>query len=578
MILCGRLEAETFTINTPGGPVQVDIGHVGPRGSLVTPGSPTPPDFRPPTIFSAPLPSGSGARALGLGGAFTAIADDATAASWNPGGLIQLERPELSVVFRSSMEVNDHTSSAESYQVGRDEFYGQNLNYFSFVCPFRVSGVNCVFSANLQEAYDFTQRFTADLSDRSLSSSADLSSETYRQTIVEHYQQSGSVYAGSIIEIDVTSYLKTDVGSYLQGLLATEMLTSLEFKQQGVIDAITPVLAVELTPKFSIGAAINIYEDNSESGHRISSRTVAGYSGDSLGTYDIMDHRTTSGSYSYEGYIRIPPGGGVPVWVNVPISDSGNYPVFEENVPSQEDAGVEFDGIYEELNQYDNLAGNNLTFGALWTVSRYLSLGFGIDFPWTASAQQTKTVRNTITTYNESRSEVLDVSETEYEETKKIEFGFPLYWAVGAVWRWNNRLYTTLDVSQTLWSDFSFQAEGEDKLNPLDGSIYGVNAVDDCWAVRCGVEYLLVLMKTEIPFRAGLSWEQRPAIGEPDEYLGFSLGSGLSFGKDPGKLILDVAYMYSRGNDVLDSLVADVEGLNTDVTKHQVYMSCIYHF
>ena len=43
-------------------------------------------------------PVGSGARALGMGGAFIAVADDATAASWNPGGLIQLERPEISAV------------------------------------------------------------------------------------------------------------------------------------------------------------------------------------------------------------------------------------------------------------------------------------------------------------------------------------------------------------------------------------------------------------------------------------------------------------------------------------------------
>lgn len=47
-------------------------------------------------IPSSPNPVGSGARALGMGGAFIAIADDATAASWNPGGLIQLETPEVS--------------------------------------------------------------------------------------------------------------------------------------------------------------------------------------------------------------------------------------------------------------------------------------------------------------------------------------------------------------------------------------------------------------------------------------------------------------------------------------------------
>src|SRR5688500_13393226 len=41
---------------------------------------------------------GSGARAYGMGGAFLARADDATAASWNPAGLSYLRRPELSLV------------------------------------------------------------------------------------------------------------------------------------------------------------------------------------------------------------------------------------------------------------------------------------------------------------------------------------------------------------------------------------------------------------------------------------------------------------------------------------------------
>lgn len=44
------------------------------------------------------LSLGSGARAFGMGGAFLARADDATAASWNPAGLSYLRRPEISLV------------------------------------------------------------------------------------------------------------------------------------------------------------------------------------------------------------------------------------------------------------------------------------------------------------------------------------------------------------------------------------------------------------------------------------------------------------------------------------------------
>ena len=44
--------------------------------------------------------NGSGARAAGLGYAFTGIADDATAISWNPAGLTQIYGMEASAVGR----------------------------------------------------------------------------------------------------------------------------------------------------------------------------------------------------------------------------------------------------------------------------------------------------------------------------------------------------------------------------------------------------------------------------------------------------------------------------------------------
>ena len=45
--------------------------------------------------------SNPGARSLGFGGAFVALADDATAAYANPAGLVQLTRPEISIEGRS---------------------------------------------------------------------------------------------------------------------------------------------------------------------------------------------------------------------------------------------------------------------------------------------------------------------------------------------------------------------------------------------------------------------------------------------------------------------------------------------
>jgi hypothetical protein len=96
--------------------------------------------------------------------------------------------------------------------------------------------------------------------------------------------------------------------------------------------------------------------------------------------------------------------------------------------------------------------------------------------------------------------------------------------------------------------------------------------------VRGGIEYLLVLTRTEIPFRGGVAWEERPAIGSPDEYWHFSLGTGVSIGRDKNKYVIDLAYVLTKANDVLGSLVPDQEGLTSDVTEHQVFLSCIRHF
>lgn len=65
-----------------------------------------------------------GARSLGLGGAFVAVADDATAAWANPSGLMQLARPEISVEGRAWSEDREGVASNQS-----------NLGFLSFVLP-----------------------------------------------------------------------------------------------------------------------------------------------------------------------------------------------------------------------------------------------------------------------------------------------------------------------------------------------------------------------------------------------------------------------------------------------------------
>ena len=61
-----------------------------------------------------------GARSAGMGGAFTALADDATAAYSNPAGLLQLSRPEVSVEVRHQTFETPIADGPGSYGVAPD--------------------------------------------------------------------------------------------------------------------------------------------------------------------------------------------------------------------------------------------------------------------------------------------------------------------------------------------------------------------------------------------------------------------------------------------------------------------------
>ena len=95
--------------------------------------------------------SNPGARSLGLGGAFVALADDATAAYANPAGLTQLARPEVSVEGRSwsysTTYVEGGRASGEPTGIGLDTVPGirgatsqadfSELSFLSVVYPWK---------------------------------------------------------------------------------------------------------------------------------------------------------------------------------------------------------------------------------------------------------------------------------------------------------------------------------------------------------------------------------------------------------------------------------------------------------
>lgn len=116
---------------------------------------------------------GFGARAMGMGGAFTAVADDATAASWNPAGLSQMTSSEFSLVYdmyKGDMTWNDYEeeelSNGYSYVWQSVEDSGSSdynsLSFFSYSMPFNLKNKNLVWQisySNLSSPPDYENEY-----------------------------------------------------------------------------------------------------------------------------------------------------------------------------------------------------------------------------------------------------------------------------------------------------------------------------------------------------------------------------------------------------------------------------------
>ena len=107
-------------------------------------------------LRNAFAPVGAGARGLGMGGAFIAVADDGTAATFNPAGLAQLRRSELALVaFGSDLtrRSTDPPGAAFASPPPTSEVH-QAVDFVGLALPYEVGGRRIVFQASYQRAVD----------------------------------------------------------------------------------------------------------------------------------------------------------------------------------------------------------------------------------------------------------------------------------------------------------------------------------------------------------------------------------------------------------------------------------------
>ena len=100
---------------------------------------------------------GVGARAMGMGGAYTSVADDFTASYWNPSGLSHLKRMEFYGAL-SHEKVNNET---EYFGNTSSTFISNTRpNSFGVVLPIPTyqGGLAFAFGVNRAQSFDFRSK------------------------------------------------------------------------------------------------------------------------------------------------------------------------------------------------------------------------------------------------------------------------------------------------------------------------------------------------------------------------------------------------------------------------------------
>jgi len=415
---------------------------------------------------SSPNPVGSGARAMGMGGAFIAVADDATAASWNPAGLTQLRKPEFSIVyshFNRSEEIDfsNHPESSTSPSVSSDD-----LNYLSVAYPFTLCNRNMIVSLNYQLLYEFKN---------------DINTNYH-----EKYANNKN-YAQRVIDVH----------------------------QEGKLRTLSPAYAIQVTPHLSLGATFNVWTNNLFWSNGWTNRKVT----------NVRDFH---GNKLYSRY------------------------------------------TIQQYERYSDFSGFNMNFGFLWNINKFLSLGAVLKTPFTADINYERVDETSKLQFQPK----LYGAKTVFKTRDKVDLHMPLSYGFGLACRFSDAYTMSLDVYVTDWSNYILEDSKGQRISLITNESSRDSHVKDTTQVRLGAEYLFILTNMVIPVRAGLFYDPEPAEGHPQDFWGFSLGTGISI----KNVILDCAYQYRHGKDVSKQSLTGFSETKADVTQHLFLASVIYHF
>ncbi len=447
--------------------------------------------FQEVHVSGSPNPVGSGARALGMGGAFIGVADDATSASWNPGGLIQLETPEVSCVFSYDRLYEDRSFETNRGASGEYHVNLYDINYLSLAYPFKKFGRNMIISLNYQTRYNFNKRHEYDF--------------------IYTYISLGA------ITISTSGKRLTD------------------YETDGYLKALSPAIAVQITPTFSFGLTLNWHHPD------LGSKWETNYFDHFQGLRSYSDAGGILATYSLTKRVR---------WRD------------------------EFE-FKTSLNPF-GFRDTSYTMGFLWNINTYFTLGCVFKPQFTADVHYEKHMASSREQINlaDPSDAIMYHAPWATAADENQEMDMPASYGLGLACRFSDQFTVDLDVYRTEWQHFVLRQESGREISLITGGERRLADTQPTHQVRLGAEYLFLLKhKYVVPLRVGIFYDPEPTEDNPDKFYGFSLGGGIAV----SQFVFDMAYQYRWGNDVR-KVSLEGEEVYQDVKQHTVYASVILHF
>jgi len=203
--------------------------------------------FETPSSFN---PVGSGARAIGRGGAFIGSGDDPTSGSWNPGTLILVKRkPEISIVINCPNLIEYIDFGANPEASGPHELSETDLNFLGATYPFVFMNRNMVLSITYQQLFDFIRHWTFTIKENR---GADLSENHW------------------------------------------------DYQQIGKLSALGVSYCVEIVRRFSLGITLNFWKDGLTQNNWKQNYKATGTG--VFNSYPYIDHYLKTEHYSFDGF------------------------------------------------------------------------------------------------------------------------------------------------------------------------------------------------------------------------------------------------------------------------------------